>query len=107
MKYLLIALLLISINVSAQYGDAYHRPNNYLIEKNQREYGEKQREQARINTNTKSSTSANTNLDNLIKANKNAVEKEKNTPEELARKKQWDTQKKLEEEVKLKRWSDE
>lgn len=49
----------IAYTADAQYGDAYHAPNNYLIEKNQRDYGEKMRNDIRSQRNSKTGVVGN------------------------------------------------
>ena len=71
MKNIILTLLLfVSIDVIAQYGDAYHAPNNYLIEKQQREYTQGIIDNASVNRNAKNPTyvlSDDTELKNWIK----------------------------------------
>ena len=88
--FTLVLILTGSLKSSAQWGDAYHAPNNYLIQKQQTDYGNKMRNQIRSNTNTKSTygSGSGTNqaaleLERNWKANWAAVNTRKLTPSEI------------------------
>lgn len=68
MKYkIIIFLFVVSIDAYAQYGDAYHAPNNYLIEKQQRQYTQNTIDRIKDNMNSKSTTNGSANYNNDLK----------------------------------------